>query len=234
MTERVDLLDGCVTLYTLSDGYGHVRYVGKTARDVRRRLIEHCRGARRPSHLPVRRWIAKMLNAGHKPVLRIVGIAGADWADRERLLIEQYREAGHDLLNLTDGGEGLAGHQFTPEHRAKIGAAQFTNGATFACIQCGTEFWRKGRDIAKGHNKFCSRDCYHASTKGVSKPFSRIAIERGVAAAAAKAKHKSHCKRGHPLSGENLRMNTAGSRVCRACMTIHKHAYRRRLREQMA
>lgn len=29
---------------------------------------------------------------------------------------------------------------------------------------------------------------------------------------------KTHCKRGHPLSGENLHVNKDGGRVCRACV----------------
>lgn len=31
---------------------------------------------------------------------------------------------------------------------------------------------------------------------------------------------KTHCKRGHPLSGGNLRIETTGSRRCRACLRL--------------
>lgn len=31
------------------------------------------------------------------------------------------------------------------------------------------------------------------------------------------ARHQTHCKNGHPLSGENLRIETNGARRCRAC-----------------
>ena len=33
---------------------------------------------------------------------------------------------------------------------------------------------------------------------------------------------KTHCKRGHPLSGENLAIGTNGSRQCRACAKIRR------------
>ena len=32
---------------------------------------------------------------------------------------------------------------------------------------------------------------------------------------------KTHCKRGHPLSGENLFIAKSGSRQCRECMKLH-------------
>lgn len=42
--------------------------------------------------------------------------------------------------------------------RAKIAAALRT-GAHFACETCGASFWRKRKDIKRGHNRFCSRAC---------------------------------------------------------------------------
>ncbi|MEU7240291.1 HNH endonuclease signature motif containing protein [Streptomyces sparsogenes] len=40
-----------------------------------------------------------------------------------------------------------------------------------------------------------------------------------IASAAVNAK-KTHCKRGHPLSGENLLINEGGGRVCRTCVRL--------------
>jgi HNH endonuclease len=37
---------------------------------------------------------------------------------------------------------------------------------------------------------------------------------------AAKAAAQTHCKRGHPLSGENLRIDCRGDRACRACQRM--------------
>ena len=48
---------------------------------------------------------------------------------------------------------------------------------------------------------------------------------------------KTHCKRGHPLSGENLRITSANRRVCLTCKSMHDtgraeqhRAYRERKR----
>lgn len=62
--------------------------------------------------------------------------------------------------------------------------------------------------------------------------------ERGVLyeTLAAKAKAKTHCKRGHPLFGANLRIDTRGDRGCRSCQCIKgrewKAANRARVNER--
>ena len=74
-------------------------------------------------------------------------------------------KAAGSSLNLTAGGEGLPGHRFTEEHRNKIAAALRT-GAHCDCLQCGASFWRKANQIARGHNKFCSRACGNTYNQG--------------------------------------------------------------------
>lgn len=53
---------------------------------------------------------------------------------------------------------------------------------------------------------------------------------RGKAAEVARDRwlHKSHCKNGHPFSGENL-IITEKQRICRTCRTLRKRAYREKL-----
>lgn len=41
-------------------------------------------------------------------------------------------------------------------------------------------------------------------------------------------KHKTHCKRGHPLDGDNLYTNSHGGRGCRICQRAHDAKYRAR------
>lgn len=53
----------------------------------------------------------------------------------------------------------------------------------------------------------------------------------GVSAANAK---KTHCKRGHPFSGENLLVTKKGTRQCRACRPIHDTANRKRRAARLA
>lgn len=49
---------------------------------------------------------------------------------------------------------------------------------------------------------------------------------RGVNPEATRARHKSktHCLRGHPLFGLNIRIDNRGHRICRACNAIHRQA----------
>lgn len=42
---------------------------------------------------------------------------------------------------------------------------------------------------------------------------------------------KTHCKKGHPLSGDNLRINPNGSRQCRACHAERQREYRKKARK---
>jgi hypothetical protein len=47
-------------------------------------------------------------------------------------------------------------------------------------------------------------------------------------------RNKTCCKRGHPLSGDNLRIRSSGSRECVACMKLRgRELYQRRIIEQM-
>ena len=39
---------------------------------------------------------------------------------------------------------------------------------------------------------------------------------------------KPYCKRGHALSGENLRVDSRGQRICRACNAENQQAFRKR------
>lgn len=207
------------------------RYVGKTVQPLRLRLIEHLRTARRAARLPVHRWLAKRERESRLVCIKWLETVDAegDWQAAERMWIAKLRAEGERLLNLTDGGEGLAGHIFSQTHRERIGAALKT-GAEFACEQCGANFWRKRRDIQQGNCRFCSRPCYAKSLKGVSRPVLPACTERGIAAAATEKRNRTHCKRGHVLSGTNLFRTSAGSRGCKECRKIHKRTYLERAR----
>lgn len=227
---RVEHLAEGVVIYALCQPVdkwrtGPVRYVGKTVQTPWNRVRAHITSARNHPKLPVHWWLRKH---AHEPyhIRHLERVPpGADWAARERYWIAKFRAEGCDLLNMTDGGEGFAGLQRTDEHRRKIGEALRT-GAEFLCEQCGSAFWRKRSDIAKGNNRFCCRECYQASLRGVSRPVSSIATERGIAAAAAKRKAQTHCKRGHEFTASNTHITRAGSRACRECMKLHKRNYR--------
>ena len=202
------------------------RYVGKTTQYLVDRHKAHFNAAHRGGKLPVHYWLRKRLAAGGSSAIKLIEwvLPGEDWAARERHWIAEYRRLGHSLLNLTAGGEGLTGHQFSDDHRQKIASA-LRSGAHIACLQCGATAWRKKNEIAKGDAKFCSRACYAASLKGVPRPVAAGVQELGREAAALKRKAQTHCKRGHSLSGENAFLTSSGGRGCRACRRIHKANY---------
>lgn len=143
------------------------RYVGKTIQYLHQRQKAHIRAAKAGKRLPVHYWLRKQMASGQRFAIRLLEYARDDWAARERYWIERLRREG-DLLNMTLGGEGLAGHTFSAEHRERIAAALRT-GAYCSCLQCGATFWRKANEVAKGENKFCSKSCYFAWQRGRTK-----------------------------------------------------------------
>jgi len=65
--------------------------------------------------------------------------------DHERLLISCFREFGHELANLTDGGDGTSGYKQTAEHRRKLRVARLGKPIH------SEEFKQKISDIHKGN-----------------------------------------------------------------------------------
>jgi len=68
----------------------------------------------------------KIVNKYGKPDVQIL----ANWDteeeafDHERLLISCFRELGHKLANLTDGGDGTSGYKHTDQQRKKFSLAR--------------------------------------------------------------------------------------------------------------
>jgi hypothetical protein len=143
------------------------RYVGKTVQSLHERHKAHIRDAKRGRSLPVHYWLRKQMATGRRLAIRLIEYvpAGADWAARERHWIEALKAQGAGLLNLTAGGEGLAGYAMPPEHRKKIAAA-LTTRQQFSCLRCGAPFTRKANEVRKGHAKFCGRQCANSHNKG--------------------------------------------------------------------
>lgn len=222
--------DNSTAIYALCEDDGSPRYVGKTDYYLHVRHKGHLRDADK-ARLPVHRWIRKRIESGSRSVIRLLEYvpAGGDWAAAERRWIAEYRERGCNLLNLTNGGEGLSGLPRSAETRAAISKALKT-GATFSCEMCGTEFWRKRNEINRGECRFCSRACYSSSLKGVSRPVPAICTERGVKAAAAAKLARRACRNGHEWTDETTRKNRHGARVCRVCEREAKRRYMERSR----
>ena len=111
-----------VLIYTLSDPKtGDVRYVGKTVKALRDRLHNHVACAKRGNKSYRSAWIRQLACDGLRPEIRLIDVVAPcdDWAARERLWIDRYRNSGARLTNLTNGGEGCHGLIPSAETRQK-------------------------------------------------------------------------------------------------------------------
>ncbi|NLA64917.1 MAG: GIY-YIG nuclease family protein [Leucobacter sp.] len=100
---------------------GEVRYVGQTTKSLLRRRGEHRAQARRGRKTPFYSWLRKQ-NAEDYEVISLEAVAG----DRELLgeaeeaWITLFRNSGDRLLNLTEGGLGPKGVQWTDGRRKEM------------------------------------------------------------------------------------------------------------------
>lgn len=105
-------------LYALKCPFsGKIRYIGKSDDPYGRRL-RHCT-TRAMTHKWC--WIESLRRQGKKPVLEILcSVNKSDWQFWERKFIAGFKQAGLDLVNGTEGGDGVVP---TPETREKMGRA---------------------------------------------------------------------------------------------------------------
>ena len=161
------VIGNATRIYSLCEFPGlEPRYVGKTVQPLRLRLARHLLDSRRP-RLPVHYWLSKRSREGRQVCINWLETVapGEDWAARERHWIAKYRSTDCRLLNLTDGGEGLAGYVMPIAHKKKIAAALNTR-TPHNCLHCGNDFNRKANEVRKGHAKFCSRQCANTYNRG--------------------------------------------------------------------
>lgn len=204
-----------VSIYALLNVRGDVRYIGKTVHSPDSRLNQHLHDAKaRRANTRVGQWL-RTLGAGCRPeVLVLEQVAEqSDWTSRESAWIAHYRLAGADLLNITSGGEGLSGLVPSLEHRDKISKAK-RKGITGNCLHCKAETWRRPSQVARGQKLYCGAACYHQASIGRTTPMASHLV-------------KAECKHGHPLSGNNVYLNRAGSRVCKTCLAARKAEFMR-------
>lgn len=83
-----------------------IRYVGK-ANDIKQRYKAHLNPARyKDTH--IFRWIKKLRYLGQKPTLEVIEQCDKSvWKQREKYWIKYYKKLGYNLVNYTDGGDGL-------------------------------------------------------------------------------------------------------------------------------
>lgn len=118
-------------VYALKDPRtDEVRYVGCT-RSLANRLAVHIYKARKQTNKRAL-WIQDVLRAGLSPTLCVLETGVGDGGEAaEMRYIQEYRAAGCDLANSTDGGKGSIGYKHSDERRAALSASM------------------KGRDVGK-------------------------------------------------------------------------------------
>lgn len=103
-------LRNCV--YCLMDSKDFkIRYVGKTICSLKKRLREHVQDSRR-HNTKVSRWIFGRIDQGYDILMQPI-ICNVNVSVWERRYIRKLRLKHFNLLNMTEGGEGIIGYKQT-------------------------------------------------------------------------------------------------------------------------
>lgn len=93
-----------------------IRYVGQTSCKLQKRIWEHNHQAKIGNTNPVYNWIRKCSVDNIR--FEIIK-ENAKWDEDEIMYIKKIRDGGHDLLNLTNGGEGTFGYKQSISQKSK-------------------------------------------------------------------------------------------------------------------
>jgi hypothetical protein len=121
-------LDKPATIYVLADSripdpVLRIRYVGRTITSLERRMKAHWQTAKSGDRTARACWMRAVLSAGGDILIEPVALTTMSaCAEAEQQEITRHRTMGCDLLNHTDGGDGVLNP--TAETRARIGAAK--------------------------------------------------------------------------------------------------------------
>ena len=111
---------------------GLVRYVGKTKNGYKRAFMHQLPSKLKGDKTYKANWIRELLGVGLTYEVRVLEeVVEEDLCTAEITWITFGLESGWPLTNLTRGGEGLSGHVFTEEHRAKISLANTGRKLTY-------------------------------------------------------------------------------------------------------
>lgn len=103
-------------IYALTDENNNIRYIGCTSCSLEKRFKEHLRCK---DNTYKTKWIKSLLKNNKNPnIILIEEVNDVDMFEREIYWINFYSNL--KLVNLTGGGEGVIGFQFSDIQRDKI------------------------------------------------------------------------------------------------------------------
>ena len=145
-----------VYIYTLTDPIsGQVRYVGKT-KNLAQRRHNHLNSCR-DKNTHKRNWINKLRKKGCLPIMEVIDeVTESEWKYWEKYWIQQLAAWGFDLVNHTEGGDGLS---FGNNTSFKKGNKSWNEGKAFTkvCLECGVLF--KINPSRSEKRLCCNRKC---------------------------------------------------------------------------
>lgn len=103
-------------IYSLSEESGEIRYIGKTVKSLSSRLCQHLCIARKKTHSHHRdNWLRSLLSKGILPSIALLEEVNGNGCAEEIRWISIFRSSGADLVNTTEGGEGVTGLRHSKE-----------------------------------------------------------------------------------------------------------------------
>lgn len=115
-------------IYALSDPFtDEIRYIGKTT-NTKKRLNKHINNAKRKTKPHRLAWINSLLKRNTHPKIEVIDEVNVnEWEFWETYWIHQFKTWGLNLLNETDGGEGIyEGH--VPWNKGTVGVMKANEG----------------------------------------------------------------------------------------------------------
>jgi predicted DNA-binding protein YlxM (UPF0122 family) len=104
-------------IYTISDNFGNIRYIGKS-NNPRRRLYQHLN---EKSNIHKYNWLRSIIKNNYFPKIEVLDeVPINEWEYWEMFYIEQFKQWGFKLLNATIGGDGASGYKHSNSSRKKM------------------------------------------------------------------------------------------------------------------
>lgn len=196
-----DMGETSTNLYYLTGVDGRIRYIGKTVRSLKKRLSSHISEARcgHPGHR--QNWIRAQ---GYQIEIHLIETVQGGGSNEEKALIKGLRGLGLDLVNRTEGGEGVIP---TPELRLIMS-------------ERGKERFQDPIFREKHAQAMAVRNQTNEEWK------------RSVGVDGKRRAARTRCNRGHPFTPENTAIKTKRGKPYRDCRECSRANERKRYWEK--